>query len=478
MKVEVMRGEEFHSYYPNSELKSSSEIDQLSSIEEKINLNISENQNIYQENELYYCIHTEVGATWQDIIDHISPKGLSIIQSQTSAVFTVGGSIGVNCHGRSPNIGPLSSTILWIKLVDASGNLVECSRVENKELFSCVMGGYGGFGVVVEAKIRLTYNYFCELEIFPVLVPNFISELKKYMENSNVQMIWARFDPLLHSLDGLLHVVTSINNNKDENNNNNNNDNNIINNIFIKESKDEDIEIENKLKLYEDNIREEIINSKEEHKAGLEQTQNGTVQFLAKCLISSSKRSEHILMARWYLERKARAGSCRSQRNNFLATSVDALRPFFYKEGKEVDILLEFYVPFRSFEEWLSEFVKIQQVHNVRTINITVRYVDRDRDAILSYAHRDEMLSLVLYYNTGLSEGAVQNLHHFTEEMVSYTTSVGGSFYLCYRPHYTRDQLVAAYPMWDEFVRLKHKYDPSRRFWNQFWDRYADPKEN
>jgi FAD/FMN-containing dehydrogenase len=50
--------------------------------------------------------------------------------------------------------------------------------------------------------------------------------------------------------------------------------------------------------------------------------------------------------------------------------------------------------------------------------------------------------------------------------------ALGGSYYLPYRLHATREQMRSAYPRLDEFVAAKRRTDPQLRFRNALWDTY------
>ena len=59
-----------------------------------------------------------------------------------------------------------------------------------------------------------------------------------------------------------------------------------------------------------------------------------------------------------------------------------------------------------------------------------------------------------------------------TVELIERVLALGGSYYLPYRLHASRDQLRRAYPKLDAFVAAKRRYDPQLRFRNAFWDTY------
>jgi hypothetical protein len=59
-----------------------------------------------------------------------------------------------------------------------------------------------------------------------------------------------------------------------------------------------------------------------------------------------------------------------------------------------------------------------------------------------------------------------------TLRLVDAAHAAGGNFYLPYRLHARREQVVRAYPRLEEFVARKRHYDPGLLFRNTMWDRY------
>src|SRR5207253_9343496 len=67
----------------------------------------------------------------------------------------LGGSVSANAHGRGLLMGPIVEDIEALTLVTTDGQRLTCSRRQNAELFSLVVGGYGLFGVVATVTLRL-----------------------------------------------------------------------------------------------------------------------------------------------------------------------------------------------------------------------------------------------------------------------------------------------------------------------------------
>ena len=103
-------------------------------------------------------IRVQAGIRWCDIQRFVDPHGLAVKIMQTYANFTVGGSLSVNVHGRYLGFGPLVLSVRAIKIVVASGEVIDASPTQNSELFYGAIGGYGCLGVIVEAELDLADN--------------------------------------------------------------------------------------------------------------------------------------------------------------------------------------------------------------------------------------------------------------------------------------------------------------------------------
>ncbi len=107
-------------------------------------------------------LQIEAGADWPRIIEathamNVGGQGRWGIRQKQTGVdeVTLGGSIAANAHGRGLAMQPLGHDIEDLTLVDARGDVVFCSRSRNPELFSLAIGGYGLFGIVYAATLRL-----------------------------------------------------------------------------------------------------------------------------------------------------------------------------------------------------------------------------------------------------------------------------------------------------------------------------------
>jgi FAD/FMN-containing dehydrogenase len=107
-------------------------------------------------------IEVESGMQWPKLLDELTSaqrgraRQWGFAQKQTGADrLTMGGCLSANVHGRGLTLPPFVGDVESFKLLDAQGDLKNCSRVENPELFRLAIGGYGLFGLIYSVTLRL-----------------------------------------------------------------------------------------------------------------------------------------------------------------------------------------------------------------------------------------------------------------------------------------------------------------------------------
>ena len=85
--------------------------------EDAIVLDMSDFDEVLEINDEEKILRVESGATWDEIQMAINPKGLSVKTMQSSNVFTVGGSMGSNIHGRDLEKTQIVETIKSFRLL-------------------------------------------------------------------------------------------------------------------------------------------------------------------------------------------------------------------------------------------------------------------------------------------------------------------------------------------------------------------------
>src|SRR4051812_2505769 len=101
-------------------------------------------------------IEVEAGIQWPALLQELHKTPWSFNQKQSGVDrVTLGGSLSANMHGSGLARAPFISDIESFKLLNARGQLLNCSRTENTDLFRLAIGGYGLFGFIYSVTPRL-----------------------------------------------------------------------------------------------------------------------------------------------------------------------------------------------------------------------------------------------------------------------------------------------------------------------------------
>jgi UDP-N-acetylenolpyruvoylglucosamine reductase len=97
----------------------------------------------------------EAGALWMDVTYPAGEHGLAPLAGSSPDVGVAGYVLGGGISWLARKYGLAANSVIAIELVDASGEHVRASSVENPDLFWALRGGGGNFGVVTAIEFRL-----------------------------------------------------------------------------------------------------------------------------------------------------------------------------------------------------------------------------------------------------------------------------------------------------------------------------------
>ena len=143
-----------------------------------------------------------------------------------------------------------------------------------------------------------------------------------------------------------------------------------------------------------------------------------------------------------------------------------------YENPNRTEVLQEYFVPIDAFTEYIDDLRNVLNEEEFNLLNITIRYVEKNENAVLSYA-KDDMFALVLLINQGRSESEIKKTEDVIRKMIDITLKHNGSYYLPYYSYPTKEQLKSAYPRIEEFLKKKKEVDSEERFVNLFYREYT-----
>ena len=101
-------------------------------------------------------VRTEAGIYWHHLAEVLRRQALDYLSAPLNMTASVDGTLSVGgIDNNSPRLGLSADQATALQMVTPTGDIVECSEAENPELFERVLLGYGQFGVITEATLRI-----------------------------------------------------------------------------------------------------------------------------------------------------------------------------------------------------------------------------------------------------------------------------------------------------------------------------------
>ena len=301
----------------------------------------------------------------------------------------------------------------------ADGQILECDRINNRELFSLAIGGYGLFGVILDIKLRVVVNRNLRFKSYKFRSDEYMDHFEKYVDNDpSVQLVFGRL--------------------------------NISNKRFLQEatlnifrSSPEDIDHQNDITEDERSVQ------------------------LKRLVFRSTVNSEYGKRLRWTLENNLRELSSKLTftRNQVLNDNVSIVKN---NDSTSTDILHEYFIPRRNLSQYIEGLKQILPNEKLDLLNITIRNVYPDTDSFLRYAD-EEMFAFVMLFNQKIDPGHEMEMKALSNSLARLAHSLDGTYYLPYRLHVEKTLFEKIYPQGNEFFKLKLKYDPEEIFQNRFY---------
>lgn len=362
------------------------------------------------------------GTRWREVIQTLDAIGFSPAVMQSNNDFGVASTFCVNAHGWPVPFGPFGSTVRSIRLMQADGTIVTCSRTQNQELFALSMGGYGLVGIILDLEVDMVENVLLKpkFEMMPSkeFASRFISAIGA---NDGVRMAYGRLSVARKDFFNAAMLIT--------------------------------------------------YRPVPTPAGGLPRaTAGGTLSSLSREVYRAQIGSEAAKRARWFAETVAgpRATSGLATRNSLMNEPVSNLAG---RDRRRTDILHEYFVAPERFNDFVTACQEIIPKSKQEFLNVTLRYVAADATSVLAFAPVPR-IAAVMSFSQEIKPEAEADMLLMTEQLIDRVVAIGGSFYLPYRLHARADQVVSAYQNTARFVARKLHYDPGPLFRNAMWNQY------
>jgi FAD/FMN-containing dehydrogenase/SAM-dependent methyltransferase len=359
------------------------------------------------------------GVSWGELQKEANQYGLAVRVMQASNIFSIGGSISANCHGWDYKTGSLRNTLIDLTIVNAEGKLLEITPED--PLFDFVAGGYGGFGIIIEATISLTDNIELienGVEVDPRGYVDYFNQNIRYNEDVDMHLYRLSLEP-----NRLFQTGVAV----------------------------------SYQRISDEPVIADLVDEPE----------RGTR--VDRIKIHTLRRLPWLRKLAWNIEKKDALAEKISSRNELMRPPIN---PVFNNSKIDTEWLQEYFVKGEDLADFLHFLGHILQKNNVAVFNASVRFVKQDSKTKLSYAQAGDRFAVVLFFNQKLSPQEVQKTKIWVRQVIDYLIVHEGSYYLPYQHFATLEQFKACYPNWETIISYKQSIDSTNLFDNGFFADY------
>jgi len=377
-------------------------------------------------------IEVESGIQWPALLAFLvgaqrgRSKSWTFAQKQTGADrLTIGGCLSANVHGRGLRFPPFVGDVESFRLLDASGELRNCSRRENPELFSLAIGGYGLFGLIYSVTLRL--------------VPR--RKLERVVEIRDVDGLAAAFAERIR--DGFLYgdFQYAIDNRSD---------------AFLRRGV---------FSCYRP-----VADAVPIPAAPKELGSRDWAELLQLAHAKKSDAFENY--AEYYLSTQGQIYySDEHQMSIYPDHYHEEIDRRLRSPHPASEAITEIYCERAALEAFMSSVRDHARRAKFEIIYGTVRLIEADRETFLPWARKPYACTIFNLHIEHTGAGIARARDAF-RRLIDIGLAHGGSYYPTYHRYARRDQVEACYPQFREFLKLKRKYDPSEQVQSEWYRHY------
>lgn len=375
----------------------------------------------------------DAGIQWPELIEgyltRSRPGGLAwgLRQKQTGADrLSIGGALAANVHGRGLRLPPFVSDVEAFTLVDANGEVKLCSRTENAELFSLVIGGYGLFGLVADVTLRLAPRVKVERRVEVLDLDELI---RVPGERDTREWLFGDFQFSIdeRSPDFLKRGVFSA---------------------YVRISDDQPMPAVQK------HLREE--------------------DWAKLIWLAHTDRAQVFKeYAGYYLSTHGqRYWSDLHQLSTYLENYHDALDRGLGATYPGSEMITELYVPRPALSIFMTAAAELLRDGRTPVIYGTIRLIERDTESFLAWA-REPWACIIFNLHLEHSPHGLNIGARAFRSLIDLAIRFGGSYFLTYHRWATRDQVEACHPRFRAFLERKRALDPAELFTSDWYRHHA-----
>ena len=135
------------------------------------------------------------GTRVADMGEPLLKAGLAMLNMADIDYQTIAGAISTSTHGTGPKFGSYSSTVVGLRLVTASGDIIDCDAAKHPEIFNVARVSLGALGIITRVRLQNRKAFRLHEKMWVQKTEELLEDMPRLIkENDHFEI-----NPVLHS---------------------------------------------------------------------------------------------------------------------------------------------------------------------------------------------------------------------------------------------------------------------------------------
>ncbi|CAG8518944.1 9314_t:CDS:2, partial [Ambispora leptoticha] len=153
-------------------------------------INLDDLNHVLEFDPKSLIVTVEAGIRLFQLNQELKWRGIALRSLGSISDQSIAGAISSATHGTGINFGNLSTQVIGLTLVTASGQKISCSKEKNTEIFKAALCSIGALGIITRVTIQCEAEFRLEAEQKPIKLDAILNDLEKVVYSAEHVRFW------------------------------------------------------------------------------------------------------------------------------------------------------------------------------------------------------------------------------------------------------------------------------------------------
>lgn len=120
----------------------------------------------------------------------LSAEGMAQANLGDIDVQSIAGAISTGTHGSGVKLGSIATQVVGLRLITGTGDILDCSETENREIFKAAQVSMGLLGIITRVTLQCVPAYSLDYNWYSSPIQDVLDNLDTLKQNRNFEFFW------------------------------------------------------------------------------------------------------------------------------------------------------------------------------------------------------------------------------------------------------------------------------------------------